>query len=375
MLRLVRSSLWGTHEDMKGQMLDHDSCVQLTTMAAQQAVLGLVAQGLIDAGIHLEREDALTLFASLRRIRNRNQVMDEAVASFCKEMSGAGIRLLVMKGQTLAALYPDVELRQSGDIDFLVHSEDWDRAMQFVHAVWQKDVKDTNSEKHVEWQKDGVQYEMHRWLTAFAYPKHHRYWEQIIVPEIWQHPNSVNIGGYEVPTLAPTYNVLYTFVHIFYHLILDGIGLRQFCDWAVLMAQVKSGNINSSKSNEAFDAEILKKHLKGIGLLDAFTGLGALLTDYLGLPEDDFPFSLSEKDHQQVPVLFENMLEMGNFGHNLHYKNKPGIWHGVEHIGRISRQARTFYHYAPAEVWWRIPNMFKWWGVKLWRMAGANKEQ
>ena len=370
MLQLLRSSLWGTRLGMEGTVWSHQQYQDVMSLAIEQAVAGMVSQALMASGVRMEDpEDVMEMYGFVKTIRHRNEQVDEAVVDLCGMLREAGIRFLVVKGQTLATLYPDAGLRQSGDIDFLCHPEDWERAMAFFGDLKLK-IETSHSEKHVEFQMGDIQYEMHRWLTAFAYPGHHRYWEEVVMGEVWQKPYTVKIRGCDVPTLAPTYNLLYTFVHIFYHLILDGIGLRQFCDWAMLLAR-ESPKSGVKDSPHQLDVKLLEKHLEGVGLRKAYSGLGAMLIQYLGLPEKDFPFEMTERDRGQVPELFGNLLEMGNMGQNVHYRSKPGLLHGMEHLARIGKQVWTFYHYAPAEALWRIPNMFKWWGVKLWRMAGG----
>lgn len=384
MLGLLRGALWDAPQDLKGLAWSHEQYQDVMTLAKEQAVAGVVAQGLMDSGVRLKRGDALEVFGLIQQIRKRNAELDDAVVRFCLMMADARIRIYVMKGQTLAALYPDPGLRQSGDIDFLCHPEDWEKAMRFIESgKWiEEKIADTNSEKHVEWERDGVQYEMHRMLTKFAYPKHQRYWDRVVMPEVLASNDSVGIRNqdptllhqteysYAVPILPPTINVLYTLVHIFYHLIIEGIGLRQFCDWAMLLKQQVKGE-ESLMSNRSctFDALLLEKHLEGIGLKKAFTGLGALLTDYMGFPEENFPLEISKEDHQRAPKLLENILERGNFGHNIHYAQSHGVIHGFQHLWEIGKQAHAFHHYAPAEAWWRIPDMFKWWGIRVWRMA------
>lgn len=380
-LGLLRGSLWDAPQDLKGLAWSHEQYQDVMTLAKEQALAGLVAQCLMDSGVRLERTDALEVFSLIQQIRKRNAEMDDAVVRFCLMMADARIRIYVIKGQTLAALYPDPELRQSGDIDFLCHPEDWEKALALIEALKIK-IEATNSEKHVEWERDGVQYEMHRMLTKFAYPKHQRYWDRVVMPEVLASNDSVGIRtqdptllhqteySYAVPILPPTINVLYTFVHIFYHLIIEGIGLRQFCDWAMLLKQqVKGEERLMSNRSCTFDALLLEKHLEGIGLKKAFTGLGALLTDYMGFPEESFPLEISKEDHQRAPKLLENILERGNFGHNIHYAQSHGVIHGLQHLWEIGKQAHAFHHYAPTEAWWRIPDMFKWWGIKVWRMA------
>jgi hypothetical protein len=342
---------------MKGLLYSHDDFEQLIKLATQQAVMGLVSQGLMDSGIRLERKDALNLFAQQQAIRHQNMILDDAVVKLCQEMDRRDIRIFVFKGQPLARCYPDAGLRQSGDIDFYCHPKDWKKAISYLKDELELSINDLYTEKDVEFTLDGVAYEMHRKLTLFSNPRHCRYWEKVVMPEILAQPYTVAIDGYKVPTLAPTYNVLYVFVHIFQHLISDGIGLRQFCDWAILMDKVIRD----------IQVEQLEKHLKGLGIMGAFTGLGAVLTDYLGFKEGFFPFKISPEDHQNEEKLMDNIFEMGNFGHNHHYQNKPGIKHGMEHLRKIYKQSRKFGHYAPSEVWWKIPYMFKWWGKKTWK--------
>ena len=372
-LMVLRAALWREPLEWKGRSLTHRQYESLMTLAREQAVSGLVGQALINSGVRLERQDALELFATIQGIRKQNARMDEAVVTLCQEMKNAGIRIFVFKGQTLAPLYPDAGLRQCGDIDFFVYPEDWNRAIKWFRENGNVEPYGLNTEKDVAFTYDGIAYEMHRMLTLFMYPPHSRYWEGTVMGEILTGARAeslessrtetgmgvkmVKVNDYDVPTLGATYNVLYVFVHIFQHLISDGIGVRQFCDWAMVV-----------NGNDKVDVELLQKHLEGIGLRRAFTGLGTILTDYLGIPEEAFPFETTEDDHQKAPALFGNMIEMGNFGHNKQYKDNRGIRHAMQHLGRISLQARRFYHYAPAEAWWRIPYMFKWWVKKVGMM-------
>lgn len=357
-LSLIRSSLWGTKIDLQGQERSHYQFINLMKLAQEQAVVGLMSQGLIDSGVKLVSEDALNLFALQQCIRRQNSMMDKAVVELCQLMADNGIPIFVFKGQTIARSYSDVGIRQSGDIDFYCYPEYWNRALHLFKDKYKVSLNDLYTEKDVEFTVNGIAYEMHNRLTLFANPCHSRYWEDVVMPEIIANPYFVTINGYDVPTLAPTYNVLYVFVHIFQHLISEGIGLRQFCDWARLLGVL----------HDEIDVDIIDRHLKGIGLRKAYNGLGAILTDYLGLPEESFPFTITEDDRRRAKELMDDIMEKGNFGHNHPCHNKPGIKHGIGHLQTIFRQSLKFGHYAPNEVWWKIPYMFKWWSVKIKRM-------
>lgn len=333
---------------------------QIYNLSKEQAVFGVMLEG-IQRLPQNQRPPKLLLLqwvGETNIIQQRNEVMDKAVVELCRMMGEEGIRIFIFKGQSIGALYSDHSLRQSGDIDFYCHNEDWEKAARFFKEKKGLNLNNLNSQKDVCFVLDDVVYEMHNQITVFNYPIHSRYWKRTVMPEILAHPYTVKVKGADVPTLAPTYNALFVFVHIFQHLIADGIALRQFCDWArVLTVQ-----------HDEIDVEILQHHLKKLGLLKAYSGLGAVLTEMLGLDPGLFPFEISNEDKERLPALWENMLERGNFGQNVSYKTKNMFAHGLEHIWRMSKQAREFYHYAPAEAWWHIPHIITWWPIKICRM-------
>ncbi len=359
-LRFLRSAIWGKPEQLTGREMTLNQYQSLMKLAQQQAVAALLAQAIMDSGLRLPRQAAAEVFALTEATRQRNKEMDEAVVALCREMEERNIRIVVFKGQTLAPLYPDPGLRQSGDIDFACHPDDWDKAEHYFREELKLEIEDNVTKKHLSFERNGIEYELHRSMTEFCRPKNQHYWDRVVMPEIWETIDFIEINGTRVPTLSAEINAIYVFVHIFHHLMSEGIGLRQFCDFALCAKE--SLLLTSPKGGD------LEKHLKGLGLLGAYTGLGAILTDYLGLPEEDFPIPISQDDHRRAPKLLEDIWKKGNFGKNEKYSQARGVIHGIEHLGRIFQQAWKFGHYAPAEAWWRVPYMFQWWGKKIVRI-------
>lgn len=294
-------------------------------------------------------------------IRQRNAVMDDAVVRLCEGLTKRGTHLFVFKGQTINFFYPKGLSRDSGDIDYLVSAESWEKELSLIkERVERGEIKkyiDDTTEKDVQYAINDIAYEMHNKMVLFSRAKHQEYWEKVVMPKIWERHYVVEINGHAIMTLPPVENVLYIFVHIFHHLIADGIGLRQFVDWFVLL---NAYDFTTEEKDE------LEKHLSSLGLRTAFTGLGAVLTDYLGMEECRFPFHVTKEDHKEAPKLLDNIMQMGNFGHNINYSQDRGVIHGLQHLGRIFSQSRKFGHYAPSESWGRIPKMFSWWSKKLW---------
>ena len=354
---LLRYALWGSPMYPFIERLSHEQYTSLMQVGEEQAVIGMLSQALIDNNVKLESDDVFDVVDLTQSIGQMNKIIDEATMTVCRMMKEKDIRILVVKGQTLAPMYRYPTLRQCGDVDFLCHSEDLEKAVRFLRDDLAIELNDEGSNKHAGFMMDDVKYEIHRTLTNFAYPAHQRYWEDVVMKEVWQNPYTKSINNICVPTLPPTYNAIYIFVHIMFHLIVDGVGLRQFCDWAMVL----------DKDGHRIDKQLLRRHLNGIGLLDAYSGLGAVLTDFLGLPQERFPLEMSDSDHRRAACLVGNIMKFGNFGHNIEYRSLRGPFHAIEHAVRMGRQGWRFCHYAPKEVLWRIPYFMGWWGKRVFR--------
>ena len=358
---LLRSAVFMDSYDLSGEKWTHGQVVEVCDLARKQAAEGLIIKGIFDSGLKLDRPDLIDLVGKRQSIWQGNLELDQAVADLCSSLHDAGIRIWVVKGQTLAQLYPEPKSRSCGDIDFLCHPDDWEKAVAYFTKEHNVVFINPITPKDEGFSIKGIKYEMHRTLVMLSSPSHQRYWDTVVMDEILASDESIEICGVRVPVLPPTINALYVFAHIFGHFISEGIGLRQFCDWALVLKHYKP----------RIDVAQLEAHLEGIGLKKAFIGFGAILTDYLGLPYEDFPFEIPQEFHRRAGSLWKNILELGNFGKNKKYLRSSGPIHGLQHLWRIAGQAIKFHYYAPSESWWKIPRMFMWWGEKIKRIAGS----
>lgn len=354
---LLRYALWETESGDIAQQLSHSQYQTLRSLSEEQTTRGLISQALVDKKIKLCVEDIADVISSIQNVKRFNRQLDQGVINFCQLMEKQGIRIIVLKGQTYAPFYPAPSLRQCGDIDFVCHPDDIEKAVSFLKYDLGLKLAHASSNKHASFIMDGIEYEIHRKITNFAYLPSHYYCEKVFMQEVWNHPYTMSIDGYPVPVMAPTYNAVYVFEHIFLHLISDGIGLRQFCDWAMLLHYYR----------DEIDRSLLIKHLKGVKLYKAYRRMGSVLVDYLGLPEEEFPLTISEKDRRFSEKILNNIYHRGNFGHNLKYSKRRGPIHAIEHLKRVYNQVSLYYRFAPTEVLWRIPHMFTWWIKRIIR--------
>lgn len=353
LFELLRAELWGT--SLSFSQLSHSEFEELMEMAGEQTVTGLVGDSLIKNGVKLEREDAFGLYAKMKVIEKANARVNENLVSFVNFMERKEIDYIIVKGQVVGSLYPNPNARMSGDVDLYFVGDNYTKIKGLVEQRLGKQLSKLSDGKHVEFEVNGVIFELHNKLSRLATRKHQEYWDQMIDNAILKGTDTVNINGKDIKTLSATYNAMYIFVHLFYHMTASGVGLRQLCDWTMVLGT----NVNLN-DNDKIDANRLEEILKELGYLKAYKAMGAFLVEYLGLPEEQFPFALDEKDRKWVETIKKNILKRGNFGRSGRKVKNIGVLHSIE-TGYLNMvQTLTFYRLAPKEVLLRFTSLGEW---------------
>ena len=355
LFEILRGELWGT--GLSFSELSHEEYIDLIEMANKQTVTGLVGDCLIKKCIKLERDNALSLYAKMKAIEKTNNRVNENLVSFVNFMERKGIEYIIVKGQVVGSLYPNPNARMSGDVDLYYIRDNYTKIKGLVEQRLGKQLNKLSDGKHVEFDVNGVVFELHNKLSQLATQKHQNYWDQMIDNAILEKTDTVNILGKDIHTLSATYNALYIFVHLFFHMTASGLGLRQICDWAIVLDKL-SDNIDKNRLEE-----ILKK----LGYYKAFKAIGAFLIYYLRLPEERFPFQLAEKDRKWVETIKKNILKSGNFGRSRRKVKSLGLLHSIESGWLILTQMLTFYRLAPKEVLYRFSSIGEWF-IKRFRI-------
>ncbi len=327
---LLREALWGTPFN---ELVSPGEARRLISMADKQTVTGLVIDMLIRKDVRMEQQKVFEAYGYLEQIKQQNRVMNAEVAAFARLMADTKTEYIMVKGQTLATLYPDPLLRMSGDIDFLV--KDYRHAAEVLKRHWDIDLPKHLAEKEISFTHGQTLYELHTYLIDFGSSRHKRYWENAMAKSSLTY---IIIGGERVVVMEPTLYVAYVFIHLFFHFIHEGIGLRHLCDWAVLMHRY---------ANET-DKERLKEVLQGVGLLKAFKAFGSILVDQLGMA--DFPLSLSEKDRNLQQRILKDITKGGNFGRDNRNVRSVGLKYKVETMWLTLVNSIRYCSLAPQEM-------------------------
>ena len=297
--KILRAELW--QQPLEAFSLTPDEAGAYIDEAKKQSVAGLFCNSLVQNDIHIGKEYTLKALAIVNKVSKGNKKRNFDVGKFSLFLQRHDIPFVIVKGQSVAALYPLPELRQSGDIDVYCGEAHFVEARDEIAKKTDLHFDPAIPVKHLAFSIDGSKYELHRILSIFSYPKHQRFFNEKMESALVHHDEIV-INGVKVPVLAPTDSVLFQTVHIFYHVIKEGIGLRQLCDFAIFM----------DKTQERVDFPRLLEDLKKIGLEEFFQAIVSILINQLGLkirvstftPQ---PTKLSEK-------ILSDVNDGGNFG-------------------------------------------------------------
>lgn len=327
---LLQQALWRT--PFKGEITSKEAG-ELIDLAEKQAVSGLIINALIKKDVRMDQMKLFEAIGYLEQIKQGNQRMNREVAEFGRLMSGTNTEYVVVKGQTMAALYPEPLVRMSGDIDFLIH--DYQHTSKVLKEHWGVVLPRQMLEKEVSFTHGEALYELHTYLIDFGSNKHKRYWERALTES---KPATINIGGEEVKVIVPTLYTVYIFMHLFFHFVKEGLGLRQLCDWAVMMHHYA----------EEIDQKRLMEVLRNVGLLKAFLAFGTILVDKLGMK--DFPLALSEKDRKIQLRILKDIMQSGNFGRDKRKVTQVGIRYKLETMTLTLKNCMRYFSLAPKEL-------------------------
>lgn len=259
-------------------------------------------------------------------------------------------RSCILKGSSVAALYPEPQLRQSGDVDIWVDA-DRKRLVPALRAHFpvQKVVY-----HHCEFTlKGGLHVEVHftpSWMNGYFANRRLQRWFAEMADR--QFANIDPQLGFATPTLG--FYGVYSLIHIYRHVLEEGIGLRQLMDYYYLLRHM------TGEERASVYRELRRLRMQG------FAAAVMYVLREVFLLEDEY--LLCPPDVKEGAFLLESVLCSGNFGRadkrNAHSADETLMGHGRR---KLRRNARLLFHY-PAEVL-GMPFFMLW--QYLWRRRNA----
>lgn len=337
---LLKAGLWGglrpVQEFKSLKVQDFVDWEKVYQLAQEQSLQGIVLQGVEELrakNIELNVLKVLLLqwIGEVQVIEQRNKEMNVFLASLSEKLKAAQIKALLVKGQGIAQCYERPYWRASGDIDFLLDKENYERGKKFLSGIAQDVYKENDFDEHFSVILDGWDVELHGSMRSMLPEKTDAFIDEIQKEAFVQNRYRVwNNNETEILLPCPDDDVIFVFTHILKHFFHYGIGLRQVCDWCRLLYCYR----------EELDLRILESRLRKMGLMSEWKVFGALAVEYLGYPKDSMPFfesSSVQEFKKKADRVLAFILETGNFGHNrdnCYYNNTNAIVRGLMSLWR-----------------------------------------
>lgn len=305
---LVKAGLW----EQEARLLPFDKIdfKKVYRLAEEQSVFGLIAAGLeYVSDVKVPKDDLFQFVGSTLQLEQRNIAMNEFVAKLIERLRIADIYAVLLKGQGIAQCYEKPLWRASGDIDLLLSDVPYEKARRALSPLAIEIEKEYKPFKHIGMTLPG----------GFVIELHGTFHSRLskrVDKVIDDAQKDVLIRGNVRPWQdgqttvllpAPDNDVFFVFTHILHHYYIEGIGLRQICDWCRLLWTYRS----------SIDISLLEKRLREAGIMSEWRAFAALAVDWLGMPSEAMPFYSSDKKwSEKARRILAFVLDTGNFGHN-----------------------------------------------------------
>lgn len=343
-LELLQVSL-GTRKDLSRKP-SVDEWFQMYDEARRHCVLGVCLEALSREGGRWADERGVPDEIKLRwvgrveKIADENRRLNSQCQQLCDKLTRSGYWNCILKGQSLARLYPHPQWRQSGDIDVWV-AGNRRKLVEMTRRITGRREEvtyhhtdfcvfpDTPVELHFtpSWMFNPfLNHRMQRWFR--------------------KHQHAEQVGGFPVPTRE--FNAVFILLHIFRHVFDEGVGLRQVVDYFYVLKDFTClPDYNTMEEISIFE------DIAQLGLGSFARGLMWVMHEALAMP---CGMMITEPDEIRGRWLLNEIMQGGNFGH--YDKRNEGIYHNSARMTRLRWRfciSLPRLRYFPLEALWEMP--------------------
>lgn len=314
-LELMRAGLWGSAARLSQYgKVDYEEEMRL---AEEQSVVGLVTAGLEHvADVKVPQEMLLQFIGSTLQIEQQNLAMNDFIARLIEKLRNQDVYAILVKGQGIAQCYEKPFWRSSGDVDFLLSAENYEKAKEVLVPIADEVAEENKTTKHQAYVIKGFDVELHGRMPFGLSRRVDKVIEDAQKDVFYRGSvRSWMNGNTAVFLPSPDNDIIFVFTHFLHHFFIEGVGLRQICDWCRLLYTYR----------EKLDLRLLESRISRMGLMSEWRVFYHLATKYLGMPDLDSRFMVQDSrlDARAERVL-KLILKSGNMGHNndLNYRLK-----------------------------------------------------
>lgn len=276
---LLRSMIWGEPLSCDPSVLLEP---ELWYVARRQQMDHMLAVWALNQGLPViqPQELKLRVFHTLQRTERQKAILQQTV----RVLRDQKIEPVLIKGHSIAVLYPNPDMRSSADVDMYIGEQEYDHMIAVMRAAFPEAY--WFSEEHaglhfavVMDEKLDLAVELHRVaMELHNIPDGDRAFQDFTHREM-AHTRTLRVGDTDVSIPSLAFDALYIFMHAWHHFESSGVGLRQLADWSLAL--------HAAKDVQGLD-ETLRPVLERMQMLEVWQTFGWVLVHYLGLPREEF---------------------------------------------------------------------------------------
>lgn len=322
-ISFVKAGLW--KKEARLSCYDPIDFNEVFRIAKEQTVLGLLMEGI---DYWKEQEDfnpdllpyrfVLKWVVPLKKTEGKNLSMNAFIEKLFRFLESKGVEAVLLKGQGIAQCYDTPLWRSCGDIDLLLDVDNYHKAIM-VMEPYRAGLMEVSQEllHYGMVLKNNIVLELHGKMHTRLSKRIDRMVDKVQEETLKEHKVIFwHCRNTDIPVPAPDQNVIFIFTHILHHLFIEGIGLRQICDWCRLLWTYGS----------EIDKSLLESRLREMKVLSEWKAFAAFAVDLLGMEESCVPlYDASAKWKRKARALMSIVLESGNMGHNLDFGSRVGF--------------------------------------------------
>lgn len=318
----------------------------LYDMAKKQSLVGVCFAGV--QRLQQQRQEPpekqyLTWMGMAAKIQRKNELMKAKGIEMVDRLKVMGCSACILKGQSLSDYYADLApLRQSGDIDVWVKNR---TVVELDAYVKGQGLKPHTTAAHVSYvDADGIEIELHAepaFMRNFRTDRKLKRWSE-------------KFNG-----SATEFNLVYMMVHMYHHVLFEGLGLRQLMDYYFCL--------KASRELPQINRELIVNTFSSFGMERFANGIMWIIAHVFANDNDSHNdnFFLGLKPSEKYGhLILEDVMTGGNFGH--HDEKNKGL-HSDSALGRSLnglKRNMKFFALGPWEIlsspvwstwhwWWR----------------------
>lgn len=319
-------------------------------LARKHALIGFINQAIerLPENQKPPRKIKVMFALTSEKIAGKNSVLDDSARQVEAMLQEAGIKSCILKGQAVARLYPVPKARQCGDIDVWVDksrkevlrllSSRWKTGDVFYHHV---DLCPSPNFPEVE-----VHFTPSWMNDPFDNMKLQKYFRDNASCQFANYNESL---GFTITTIG--FDCVFSLVHIYRHLLQEGIGLRQIMDYYYILKA-------SSRAERLDTISVVRR----LGMSRFTSAMMYVLMKITGINDDCL---LCDPNEKYGEFLLCEIMKSGNFGkydsRNYHAAGESQFHRFCRRLVRLPR----YFSIAPREVLWAP--VFRIW-QQTWRV-------